>query len=127
MIRNSYRSGKRPARKKKQVSIFGVIEKYVNLDAFFEGGLPVKYLPKIVFISLMGIIYIGNSHMTEKNTRKIDKLQVEVEDLRANYTTLKASYMYASKQSEVAKSVKKMGLKESLVPPVKIQVKKSEY
>jgi outer membrane murein-binding lipoprotein Lpp len=40
--------------------------------------------------------------MQRRATRKIDKLQTEVEDLRADYTTLKADIMYASKQSEVA-------------------------
>jgi hypothetical protein len=46
-----------------------------------------------------------------------------VEDLRADYTTLKSDVMFASKQSEVARRVKPLGLKESLNPPFKIVVK----
>jgi hypothetical protein len=56
--------------------------------------------------------------------RKIDRLQSDVEDLRADYTTLKADIMYASKQSEVARRVKELGLKESLNPPFKVVVEK---
>jgi hypothetical protein len=54
-------------------------------------------------------------------------MQAEVEDLRADYTTLKADLMFASKQSEVAKKVKIYGLKESLTPPFKVVVEKGEY
>ena len=35
--------------------------------------------------------------------------------------------MFASKQSEVAKKVKKIGLQESEKPPFKIVVEKGEY
>ena len=58
----------------------------------------------------------------EKTTRQIDRTQTEVEDLRADYTTLKADVMFASKQSEVARRVKDLGLKESSKPPFKIVV-----
>ncbi|MFM8741301.1 MAG: FtsL-like putative cell division protein, partial [Cytophagales bacterium] len=44
------------------------------------------------------------------------------EDLRADFTTLKSDVMFASKQSEVARRVKSMGLVESLTPPYKIVV-----
>jgi hypothetical protein len=54
-------------------------------------------------------------------------MQTEVEDLRADYTTLKADIMYASKQSEVARRVKDLGLKESINPPYKLVVEKGEY
>ena len=108
-------------------SFFRRFEKLVKIDLAFEHGLPVKYLPYIVFMTVVGIFYIGNSHYAERNIREIDRLKKEVEDLRADYTTLKADYMFGSKQSEVAKSVKKLGIVESLQPPEKIEVKKGEY
>lgn len=110
-----------------KLSFFKRFEKLTKIDLAFEHGLPVKYLPYIVFVTVVGIFYIGNSHYAERNIRKIDLLKKEVEDLRADYTTLKADYMFGSKQSEVAKSVKKLGIKESLQPPEKIEVKEGEY
>ncbi|PTB97132.1 hypothetical protein C9994_04230 [Marivirga lumbricoides] len=107
-------------------SIFSRFDKSIA-GASSENGLPVKYLPYVLFFVAMGIFYIGNSHYSDKTTRKIDKLHQEVEDLRADYTTLKSEYMFASKQSEVAKRVKKLGLKESEEPPYKIVVEKGEY
>lgn len=108
-------------------SIFSGLEKKMKLESYFEEGFPVKYLPKILFAVLLSLLYISNTHYAEKTTRKIDRMQSEVEDLRADYTTLKADIMYASKQSEVARRVKELGLKESLNPPFKVVVDGSEY
>lgn len=107
-------------------SIFSRLDRRLGGDNP-EDGLPVKYLPYVLFFVVIGIFYIGNSHYADKTTRKIDKLHQEVEDLRADYTTLKSEYMFASKQSEVAKKVKKLGLKESEKPPFKIIIEKGEY
>jgi hypothetical protein len=108
-------------------SLFSRMERALKLESLFEEGFPVAHLPKILFVFLLGLIYIGNTHFAEKTIRKINNLQTEVEDLRADYTTLKADLMFSSKQSEVAKRVKNLGLKESLQPPKKILVKKGEY
>lgn len=108
-------------------SLFTFLEKNLKVDAVFEDGLPVKYLPYIFYVTAIGIFYIGNSHYAEKTIRSISKTQVEVEDLRADFTTLKADYMFDSKQSEVASKVEAIGLYESSVPPNKIIVKEGEY
>ncbi len=75
----------------------------------------------------LSLFYIGNTHYAEKTVRRINHVQTEVEDLRADYTTMKSDLMFASKQSEVARKVKEFGLKESLTPPYKIVVEKGEY
>lgn len=103
-------------------SIFSGIEKRMKLESYFEEGFPVQYLPKILFAVFLSLVYISNTHYAEKTTRQIDRAQTEVEDLRADYTTLKADVMFASKQSEVARRVKDLGLKESSKPPFKIVV-----
>ena len=108
-------------------SVFSAIEKRLKLEAYFEEGFPVHYLPKIFFVVALGLVYIGNTHYAEQTVRKIDVMQVEVEDLRADYTTLKADLMFSSKQSEVARKVKQFGIKESLTPPFKVVVKAGEY
>jgi hypothetical protein len=104
-------------------SVFSGLEKRLKLESYFEDGFPVQYLPKILFVVLLSLIYISNTHYAEKTTRQIDRAQTEVQDLRADYTTLKSDVMFASKQSEVARRVKPLGLKESLNPPFKIVVK----
>jgi len=108
-------------------SIFSGFEKRLKLEGYFADGFPVQYLPKILFVTFLSIIYISNTHYAEKTVREINAIQAEVEDLRADYTTLKADLMFASKQSEVARKVKDFGLRESLTPPYKVVVEEGEY
>lgn len=98
------------------------IESALNLDRIFEEGVPVKYLPYLLYLTVIAVLYIGNNHYGEKAIRNIDRLEEEVEDLRADYTTLKADLMFKTKQSEVAKRVSELGLEESMTPPTKLEV-----
>lgn len=104
-----------------------MLERKLRLERYFEEGFPVQYVPKILFVMTLGILYISNTHYAEKTVREINSIHAEVEDLRADYTTLKADLMFASKQSEVARKVKEFGLNESLRPPYKVEVEKGEY
>lgn len=108
-------------------SLFSGFEKRLKLDQYFEEGFPVQYLPKILYVMALSILYISNTHYAEKTVRQINAIQAEVEDLRADYTTQKADLMFASKQSEVARKVRDFGLKESLTPPYKVVVEEGEY
>jgi hypothetical protein len=108
-------------------SVFSGLEKKLKLESYFEEGFPVQHLPKIIFAMALGLFYIGNTHYAEKTVRKINHVQTEVEDLRADFTTMKSDLMFASKQSEVARKVKQFGLAESLNPPFKVVVEKGEY
>src|ERR1044071_7713932 len=119
MVENKFKVTAKPERKggAPGVSVFSGLEKKLKLETYFEEGFPVQYVPKIVFVMVLGLLYIGNTHHAEKTVRKINNIQAEVEDLRADYTTLKSDLMFASKQSELAKRVKAYGLKESIAPP----------
>lgn len=108
-------------------SVFAWLESRLKPENYFEEGFPVKNLPKALFLMMLSLIYIGNTHYAEIAIRKINKVQAEVEDLRADYTTLKADLMFAGKQSEVARRVKVLGLKESSRPPYKILIEEGEY
>ena len=102
--------------------IFSGIERRLKLETYFEEGFPVQYLPKIMFVMVVGLLYIGNTHYGNRMNRNIQRLKQETEDLRADYTTLKSDYMEASKQSEVARKVAAFGLVESSSPPFRIGV-----
>ena len=119
----------KPARKSSLPGrgMFSGLEKRLKLESYFEEGFPVKYLPKILFVMVLGLIYISNTHYAEKTVRQINAIQADVEDLRADYTTLKADLMFASKQSEVARKVNAIVLKESLKPPYKVETQAGEY
>ena len=100
--------------------MFSAFDKMLNLDQLFEQGVPLEYVPKILFVTALVIVYIANGHYAERNARKVEKMKQEVEDLRADYITKKSEYMFQSKQSEVAKKAESMGIYESESPPTKI-------
>ena len=107
--------------------LFGWLSRRLKTDSVMGKELPVRHLPKVAFAVLLGVVYVWNTHYAERALRKIDKLETEVEDLRADVTTMEADYMYSSKQSEVAKRVKDLGLEESKEPPYKIVADEGEY
>jgi len=81
----------------------------------------------LIFVAILGIFYIGNSHYAENMIRQTNKLESEVEKLRSSYTSRKVEFMYASKQSEILKAIeqKDLKLKESSKNLYKIKLKKN--
>lgn len=108
-------------------SLFARLDGLVSMQGMFAEGLPVKYAPKILFVTFMGMLYIWNTHYSDRIARRSDQLKKEVQDLRYDYTTLKEGYMFDSKQSEVAKRVSEIGLREGTQPPYKLVVSEREY
>ena len=68
-------------------------------------------LPFVCYLGLIGVIYIGIAHASEKKLRKINFLQKEVKDTRWHYMNLKQDLMYGGTQSEMEKKVENIGLK----------------
>ncbi|MEQ9305957.1 MAG: FtsL-like putative cell division protein [Marinoscillum sp.] len=118
MATNTYKiPGKSSSRGR---GFFSLLDKVLPMDESIAEVIHVRFLPQIIFVCFLCVLYIGSRHYAEKKIRTISHLETTVEDLRADFTTLKAEYMYASKQSEVAKKAAALGLKESEVSPYKI-------
>lgn len=83
----------------------------------------VKQLPFVLFLTLLGVVYIGNRFHAESMVRKIDHLKIEVGNLRSEQITITSELMNISRPSEVAALVesKGLGLKESMEPPKKLK------
>jgi hypothetical protein len=63
---------------------------------------------------------------SEQYVRNSIKLKKEVDDLRAEYTSIHAEYMKSGLQSVIIEKVKPDGLEENLTPPKKIIIKEEE-
>ena len=94
------------------------------LDVFgvFNKDQVVKLMPFILFLCLLILFYIGNSYYAERTVRNIDKIKKELKENRAEFISVKSEMMYRSKQSEVARAVEPLQLKEATDPPRKIIV-----
>ncbi|MFO7370556.1 MAG: FtsL-like putative cell division protein [Bacteroidales bacterium] len=83
----------------------------------------LKQLPYLLFLTFLGVIYIGNRFHAERMVRQISDLKIEVGNLRSEQITITSELMNISRPSEVAALVesKGLGLKESMDPPKKIK------
>lgn len=95
-------------------------------DGVISKQAATEMLPFIIFLAFLAMVYIGNRHLAESNIREIDKVTKEVKELSWDYKTLKADLMLKSTQTEVARVVDTIGLKEPVEPPKKIMVKTDE-
>ena len=78
----------------------------------------VKQIPFFLFLALLAVVYIYNGHYADKTVRNINKVSNELKELQYEYKTLKSEVMFRSKQSELAKAVEPLGLKELTASPV---------
>jgi hypothetical protein len=83
----------------------------------------LKQLPYLLFLTFLGVIYIGNRFHAESMVRQINDLKIEVANLRSEQITITSELMNISRPSEVAALVesKGLGLKESMDPPKKLK------
>ncbi len=86
-------------------------------------GIILKNIGLIIWLTFLGVVYIGNRYHAEQVARTMSDLQREVKDLRAESITTAAELMYISRQSVVIQMVKnnQLELKESVTPPFKIE------
>ncbi len=114
MSTNSYKS-------QKGNSLFGYLEEHKALQGSVFQETSTRYVPQLFFVFALGLLYVFNTHHYERMLRRMAQLELETAALRVEHTTLQASYMFQSKQSEVAKRVATRGLHEVPYPPLKIK------
>jgi hypothetical protein len=81
-----------------------------------------RAMPFIIFLIILGILYISNIFHVEKTKRQIDDLEEELRELRYEYITSRSRLMFESKSSEILRKLEETGINESMKPPKKIIV-----
>ena len=83
-----------------------------------------RALPFILYVAFLGMLYIANRHLSEKNLRAIDKLSKEVKELNWDYKSTKAELAYKSTLTEVAKRAEAdtLDIKVPTEPPQKLTI-----
>jgi hypothetical protein len=82
-------------------------------------SIVVQQLPFILYLTFLAVIYISNRYHAERIFRKVNEIQTEVNNLRAEQITTTAKLMNMSKPSAVSQLVEErgLGLKELSRPP----------
>lgn len=91
-----------------------------NRRTLFYNRWLVKNIPFYLFVSALAIIYIANGHYADKMVREIDSTAKNLKEKEYEFKTVKRDVIFRSKESELAKAVEPLGLKELVVPPVKL-------
>lgn len=130
MARNEYK--RQPLSEEQQAELQETVEEKADAthnffrslvsSEHFSSSAFVGYIPFIAFVGLLTIIYIANRHYAERTVRQIDHLGKEVKEMNWDYKSLSAELMKLTTQTEIAKRVDSMGLKERTAPPKKIVV-----
>ena len=97
-----------------------------KLDSVSENGLKkvLFNLPFVLFLVMLAALHIASNHMAENYARRITKTEKEVKVLRWQYMNTASGLMLKSKESQVAKMVDTLGVRELRIPPYKIEVKR---
>ncbi|MCO5240165.1 MAG: DUF3021 domain-containing protein [Chitinophagaceae bacterium] len=99
-------------------TLMGGIKKWFNYQWI------VKNIYFFLFLSILAVIYIYNGHYAENTIKDINRSAKALKELQYEYKTVKGELMMRGKQSELAKAVESLGLKELKTPPIKIKEQK---
>ncbi len=105
--------------------VYDSVKDFVEKQEFTQDRL-VRNLPFILFLAVLGIVYIANQYHAEKLVNEVNQLKKERKEKRAEYISAASDLMRITRQSEVIKLVEKknLGLKPLTSPPKKIIVEK---
>ncbi len=86
----------------------------------------LKQLGFLLFLAMLGILYIGNQYHAEKTVNEVEKLKKLRSEKRAEFISSASELMRMTRQSQVSKLIEEHGLKLKPLssPPKKIIVKK---
>jgi len=107
---------KRPSRKSKKLM------RFLNVFGVFERHQIVKLMPFILFCTVLILFYIANSYYAERLIREINRTKNDLKERRAEFISTSSELMFRTKQSEVAKTIAPMDLKESVEPQKKVVI-----
>lgn len=110
-----------PPPKKRKKGVLAKALSSVFSGTFLTNESTLKHVPFLLFLALIAILYIANGYQADDKIREVNRITNELKELRSEYISTKSDLMFVSKQSEVAKSVEAMGLKEPIAPPMKIE------
>ena len=80
----------------------------------------------ILFIVVLAILMIANSHRFDQKIFRIADLTNEVKELRSEFVDRRSELMKLRMESTVSEKMEARGVVPSQVPPQKIKVKKTE-
>ena len=91
-----------------------------NKKSGLSVGVVDDYLKFMIFLALIGVAYIWNSHQAEKQIKLMEAYQKSVKSLKSNYLLKESTLSAATRLSEISSLVDTIGLKELRDPAFRI-------
>ena len=117
---------KERVKKKKEPKSKGWFVQVMNGEFLSQDNF-VKNLPFVFFLGLLLVVVIAWGYYAETVTKREVKLEKELGELNSEYFTLGSEFNSKRGRRSVAKRLVGVGVKESLVSPKKIKVKKYNF
>ena len=114
------RGKRKRSAKRQRHSNFSFVRNF-RLMRLLEGNLGYTLL-----LTLIGLVYIFNSHRAESKAREVDTLKKEIKALESEYMTLNAKLSVAYQQSRIAKRVDTLGLDKPSQAPYELVMVENE-
>lgn len=80
----------------------------------------VANVPFYLFLGLLAVVYIANSHFADKMLRETGRTEKAIREMQFEYKTVKKDVMFRGKESELVKVMEPLGLKALKTPPIYI-------
>jgi hypothetical protein len=82
----------------------------------------VQNMPFLIFLAVLCIIYISNSHRANEIQRELNVQNNNLREMRWKYLDSKSQLMYVKTETQVINNARHLGLQPSLLPAYKITV-----
>lgn len=80
-------------------------------------GLLLKNVMLIIFLALLGVVYIFNVHIAERKQLKIEEMKKDVQQMKWQYMGIEKDLLLYSSPSVMEKKMNAVGLKYSAETP----------
>ncbi|MCL2413653.1 MAG: FtsL-like putative cell division protein [Bacteroidales bacterium] len=80
----------------------------------------LQHLPYIIFLACLSILLIANNYATVRIAREANRISRELPELRTEHLATLSEYLRKKQQSEIARRLEDVGIRESVVPPKRI-------
>jgi hypothetical protein len=98
---------------------------YKSFRNFFAGTylgeeIMIGFIPYVLFLGILAMIYISNIYKTEENEWKTIMLKREIEELKSEHVNSVTRNLDSGQRSSVSEKVKRSGLELPKEPPYQI-------
>lgn len=97
-------------------SIGPVVRDILSGEFLTKEGV-TRHIPYLIFVSVLFIAYIAMGYQFERLEREKLKTKRQLEELSAEYKTLKAEFETQLQQSTVEQNIAELGLRQTVEPP----------